>query len=122
MLSHSWCLPPDERTGWLEVDLTQSPSIPVEFNTLVLSEPIGRWKEYRQTRISHYRFLVLVRERWREVFATADGIERTAYEVNIHQIPRVRATRVRLEIRGRLTEPEPHVMEVGVYNEPEQEP
>ena len=54
-----------------------------------------------------------------ELVASVDESDREASEVHIHRIPRVSATRIKLEIRGRETEPEPHVVEVGVYNEPE---
>ncbi|KAF8573809.1 glycoside hydrolase family 29 protein [Ramaria rubella] len=122
VLSHSWCLPPNEHSGWLEVDLTtheQGPK-PVAFNTLVLTEPVGRWNNYRQSRISHYRFMALFGEKWVEIVSPnhstkAKGEDRQVYT---HRIQRVSATKVRLEVEGKETEPEPHVVEVGVYDEP----
>jgi alpha-L-fucosidase len=111
-------LPPDERVGWLEVDLTRSQSQPVHFNTLVLFEPIGRWDDYPQTRIGHYRFMALVGEGWIEVVEMTSESNGGTREVHMHRIPRMSATRMRLEIRGKETEPEPHVAELGIYNEP----
>ena len=119
VLLHSWCLPPQERVGWLEVDLTRLRSEPVDFNTLVLSEPVGRWDDYPRTRIGNYRFLALVGARWVDVVVMPGDSDKETRHVRIHRVQRVSATRVRLEIRGRETEPEPHVAEVGVYDEPD---
>ena len=39
------------------------------FNTLVLVEPIGRWKDYRESRIAGYRFECWMGGKWVEIAA-----------------------------------------------------
>jgi alpha-L-fucosidase len=112
---NSWYLLPPRTEGWIEVDLrrpaaTGAGSV-VSFNTLVFAEPIGRWKDYPATRIARYRFEAWDGAAWREL---ASGEE--ADPVRIRTIPRTGAAKVRLTIWR--TGAEPHLTEIGVYDEP----
>ncbi|KIJ43877.1 glycoside hydrolase family 29 protein [Sphaerobolus stellatus SS14] len=114
VLSHSWTLPPNEHSGWLEIDLPQNPS----FNTIVLFEPVGRWKNYSETRISSYRFTALIEGSWKEIVPKSRVTKDEENRIHIHQIRPISASRIRLEIDGKLSLPEPHVADIGIYNEP----
>jgi alpha-L-fucosidase len=105
--SSSFYLPEGARDGWIEVALPAGTA----FNTLVLVEPVGRWKDYTESRIGRYRF-----ERWDAgawVTLAAGGVPA---RVQIHQVPRTGATRVRLALEARHDTP--HVAEIGIYDEP----
>jgi alpha-L-fucosidase len=99
--------PEGRRSGWLEIELANVK----EFNTLVLVEPVGSSEEYKESRISRYRF-----QRWSggEWLDLAAG--NAPARVQIHRIPRVSAQKVRLLIDG--SREVPHIAEIGVYNEP----
>jgi alpha-L-fucosidase len=110
----SWYLPENRAEGWIDVDLKglaaaagRSPA----FNTLVLAEPVGRWKDYPATRIARYRFDAWDGAVWREL---ASGDEPDP--VRIRTIPRTRADRVRLTVW--TAAPQPHLSEIGLYDEP----
>lgn len=49
--SSSFYLPAGQRSGWIEVTFDRERA----FNTLVLVEPVGRWKDYTESRIAGYR-------------------------------------------------------------------
>lgn len=100
-------LPEGKKTGWIEVTFERERS----FNTLVLVEPIGRWKDYAESRIASYRFECLKAGKWVEI---AGGQVPT--RVQIHHVPRMMSTRVRLTLVARHDTP--HVTEMGVYDEP----
>lgn len=109
--SSSFNLPESARTGWIEVTLDRDRA----FNTLVLVEPVGRWKDYAESRIGGYRFECWSGGRWVEL---ASG--KVPARVQIHEIPRRSARRIRLVIDARHDTP--HVTEIGIYNEPERRP
>jgi alpha-L-fucosidase len=81
------------------------------FNTLVLVEPVGRWPDYTESRIASYRFQRWSGEGWVEL---AGG--QVPARVQIHQVPRVLAQRIRLQLEARGDTP--HLAEIGVYDEP----
>jgi len=99
--------PVGQRTGWLQIELANAK----EFNTLVLVEPVGVSEEYKESRISRYRF-----QRW----SGGDWLDLAAgnspSRVQIHRIPRVSAQKVRLLIDA--SREMPHIAEIGIYNEP----
>ncbi len=87
---NSWYVPSGRNEGWLEVDLGgQSNS----FNTIVISEPVGRWKDYPVTRIEGYRVDAWDGKGWYELVKGKD-----ARPVRIHTIPRTAAAKVRFVI------------------------
>jgi alpha-L-fucosidase len=81
------------------------------FNTLVLVEPVGRWKDYPASRIASYRFQYWSGRTWVEI---ASG--QVPARVQIHQVPRVVAQRIRLDLEAR--QDTPHLSEFGIYDEP----
>ena len=99
---------PDEgqTSGWLEVDLYK----PESFNVVSLVEPVGRWKDYAQSRIQSYRFQHWDGARW---VTLVEGGKPSS--TTIHRIARVTAQRVRLEFA--CGESQPHIAEIGVYSE-----
>ena len=102
----SWCLDDGQREGWIEVRLDGVRS----FNTLVLVEPVGR-EDYSVSRIASYRFQRWTGSEW--VDLAAGGMPAT---VQVHEIPRVKAERVRLVFSASADSP--HIADLGVYNEP----
>lgn len=105
--SSTFYLPEGARSGWLEVAFARE----TLFNTLVLVEPVGRWKDYSESRIASYRFQRWSGGGWVDLAAGA-----TPARVQMHRVPRVSAQRVRLLLEAwRDT---PHVAEFGVYDEP----
>ncbi len=104
---NSWCPEIGFSDGWLEVTFAE----PVEFNTLALVEPVGRWGDYAKSRIDAYEFLVPEGDGWRRVVAGEHP-----HEVQMHSVAPTRAEKLRLEIKGNRDTP--HIAEVGVYNEP----
>ena len=105
--SSSFYLPEGERTGWIEVQFERERT----FNTLVLVEPVGKWKDYSDSRIASYRFECWIGGTWVEVAAG-----QVPARVQIHQVARVTSQRVRLHLVARHDTP--HVTEIGVYDEP----
>jgi alpha-L-fucosidase len=105
--SSSFYLPEGKQSGWIEVTFDRERA----FNTLVLVEPVGRWKDYAESRIASYRF-----ERWTGGAWVEMAAGHTPARVQIHQVSRVRAQRVRLALTARRDTP--HVTEIGVYDEP----
>jgi alpha-L-fucosidase len=103
----SWSLPGEDTDGWLEVELHPG----ISFNTLVLSEPIGSGHDYKASRIGKYKFQASDGGAWREL-AAGDG----GNPVRMHTIPRTTAAKIRLVLSVKT--PEPHVSEIGVYDEP----
>jgi alpha-L-fucosidase len=103
----SWNLDEGLKSGWLEVDLTRQQS----FNVLSLVEPVGRWKDYSESRIRSYKF-----ERWdgHNWVTIAEG--ETPSSVTIQRIGRVSSARVRLAFEA--AHDTPHIADIGVYDEP----
>ena len=106
---NSWYLPEGEKEGWLEIDLAPGTT----FNTLTLAEPIGRWRDYRKTRLARYRFEALdgATGQWRELIAA-----NSTDPVRIHKITPTNATKLRITLWPSADTP--HISEVGIYNEP----
>jgi len=102
----TWYLPEDQKSGWLEVDLGGK-----EVNTLILAEPIGKWKDYDKNRIKSFKWQSLERGSWVTI---AEG--NNPNHVQINQIPRTKITKLRLTIEP--NSPTPHISEIGAYNEP----
>lgn len=103
----SFYLPEGKRSGWIEIQFDRARA----FNTLVLVEPVAKWKDYAESRIASYRFECWVGGKWVEI-ATGQVPAR----VQIHQVRRVTAQRVRLQLEARHDTP--HIAEIGVYDEP----
>jgi alpha-L-fucosidase len=103
----SWYLDERQTSGWLEVDLGKLES----FNVVSLVEPVGRWDDYSQSRIRSYRFQYWNGGKWPTL---AEG--EIPAPATIHRIPRVSSQRVRLQLES--SREEPHIAEIGVYNEP----
>jgi alpha-L-fucosidase len=103
----SFHLPEGQRSGWIEVTFERERA----FNTLVLVEPVGRWKDYTESRIASYRFECWLGGKWVEIAAG-----QVPTRVQIHQVTRVTSQRVRLALVARHDTP--HVAEIGVYDEP----
>jgi len=99
---------PDEglNSGWLEVDLIRHRSI----NVVSFVEPVGRWNDYQQSRITRYRFECLEGNRW---ITLVQGD--TPVPTFIHRIPRVTTQRIRLSFESNGDTP--HIAEIGVYDE-----
>ena len=106
----SWHLDAGQTSGWLEVDLRKQES----FNILSLVEPVGRRDDYPSSRIRSYQFQHWNGERWITLVSGA-----TPAPTAIHRIPRVSSQRVRLLIES--SKEMPHIAEIGVYDEPDQE-
>jgi len=100
----SWC--PEGQDGWLEISFRR----PVEFNTLVLVEPVGRG-EYKESRIKSYRFQKWEGNAWVDV-----ALGGTPSRVQIHTVPRTKTSKLRLSFEGK--QDNPHIADIGVYNEP----
>jgi alpha-L-fucosidase len=105
--SSSFYLPQGQKSGWIEVTFARERA----FNTLVLVEPVGRFRDYNESRIASYRFECWTGGKWVEIAAG-----QVPARVQIHQVPRVTATRVRLSLVARHDTP--HISEIGVHNEP----
>jgi len=96
----------DEKpSGWLEITFKK----PTEFNLLTLVEPVGRWDDYKKSRIKSYRFQKWDGNEWVEIASGG-----TPSRVQMHAIAKTKATKVRLEIEGDGF----HIADFGVYNEP----
>lgn len=105
--SNSWYLPSGMTEGWLEVHLPQETT----FNTLVLVEPVGRWKDYAESRIKSYRFQRWDNGKWIEIVGG-----KSPKSVQVHRVSPVKATRIRLAFEAAAETP--HISDIGVYNEP----
>ena len=111
MFASSFYVPEGQRTGWVEVTLDR----PRSFNTLVLVEPVGRWKDYPASRIASYRFQHWSGDTWVDL---ASG--QVPARVQIHEVSRVVAQRIRLSLEAR--QDSPHLAEIGIYDEPPRTP
>jgi alpha-L-fucosidase len=107
----SFYLPEGQRRGWVEVTLNRARP----FNTLALVEPVGRWKDYPVSRIGSYRFQHWSGGAWVDL---ASG--QVPARVQVHEVPRVVAQRVRLSLEAR--QDMPHLTEIGIYDEPPRTP
>ncbi len=105
--SSSFYLPEGAQSGWIEVTFDRERA----FNTLVLVEPVGRWKDYGASRIASYRFDCWIGGTWVEIVTG-----QVPARVQIHQVSRLRSQRVRLALVARHDTP--HVTEIGIYDEP----
>ena len=92
---------------WLQVDLKKQQS----FNVVSLVEPIGRWEDYKESRIQSYKFQYWNGVDWKTM--VEGGVPAS---VVIHRVPRVMAAQVRLSIEARRDEP--HIADIGIYDEP----
>lgn len=102
---HSTWRPDGKATGWLEITFKKA----TEFNLLTLVEPVGRWNDYKQSRIKAYKFEAWDGKKWTEL---ASGT--TPSRVQMHPIPRTKTTKVRLMLEGDGF----HIADFGIYNEP----
>ena len=103
----SWNLDDGVTSGWLQVDLKKQQS----FNVVSLVEPVGRWENYKESRIKSYKFQRSSGSGWTTL---VEGNVPAA--VTIHRIPRVTASQLRLVIEASADTP--HIAEIGVYDEP----
>lgn len=103
----SWCTDYGQESGYIEVELSPG----TKFNTLALVEPVGKWKDYQESRIKSYKF-----ERWNgtDWITMAEG--GVPVQAQLHSIRVVAADRIRLLIQA--SRDTPHVAEIGVYYEP----
>ncbi|RYG43611.1 alpha-L-fucosidase [bacterium] len=104
---NSWYLPEGDTEGWLEISFKKA----VAFNTLVFVEPVGRFNDYRASRLAGYRFQIWDGKEWKEV---ASG--KTPQTVQIHTVSRQTTSKLRLLIEAKSDTP--HISEIGVYDEP----
>ena len=104
----SWYMDKGLTSGWLEVDLMREET----FNIVSFVEPVGRWDDYKDSRIKKYRFQRWDGDGW--VDLAVGGIPAP---VAIHSIARTSARRVRLVFES--SRDTPHITEIGVYDEPE---
>jgi len=100
---------PDEglTSAWLQVDLKREQS----FNVVSLVEPVGRWDDYKESRIKSYKFQYWNGADWATM---AEG--GVPASVVIHRVPRQTASQVRLVIEARREQP--HIADIGIYSEP----
>ena len=103
----TWNLVDGLKEGWLEVELPKGTS----FNTLALVEPVGRWDDYKESRIASYKFQKFDKGGWVDL---ASGTNPTP--VRLHSISTTKAERVRVSIVAKVDSP--HISEVGIYLEP----
>jgi len=96
-----------ELNGWLEIDFKK----PVQFNRVVLVEPVSPVSDYPASRIKAYRFEYWNGTAWKEI-AKGGAPQR----VQIHAFPSTSARRLRLTIDA--SSEDPGVAEIGVYLEP----
>jgi alpha-L-fucosidase len=104
---NSWYLPAPHKMGWLEIDLPPGAT----FNTVVLAEPIGRWRDYHQSRIARCRFEAWDGAAWHEL-----AVSTSTDPVRITTVPSTTASKLRITLWPSAENP--HVSEIGVYNEP----
>lgn len=104
----SWYPDEGQTVAWLEVDLKEQQS----FNVVSLIEPVGREKDYPQSRIRSYRFQHWNGEGWITLVNC-----RTPAATTIHRVSRVVSRRMRLLLES--SNEMPHIAEIGVYDEPD---
>ncbi len=105
---HSSWYPENQTNAWLEVDLMRHE----RFNTLSIVESVGAWNDYQQTRIRSYRFEALVGSDWVPLVSGGSPAPTT-----ILRLPKpITAKKLRLSFEA--LSPEPHIAEVGIFNEP----
>ena len=83
----SFYLPAGARDGWIEIEFDRERG----FNTLVLVEPVGKWKDYPESRIASHQFESWQGGRWMTMATGA-----VPSPAQIHQVARVSTRRVRL--------------------------
>lgn len=103
----SWYPDEGQTSGWLEVDLGKQQS----FNVVSFVEPVGRWEDYRQSRIKSYTF-----ERWDGARWVTLAEGESPAPTTIRRIDRVSAQKVRLKFE--CSQDSPHIADFGVYDEP----
>jgi alpha-L-fucosidase len=104
----SWYPDKGQASSWLELDLKQ----PERFNVFSLVEPVGREHDYPESRIRRYSF-----EHWNGTnWVTLTGGDKPA-PTTIHRIPRLSSQRIRLLLES--SQEQPHIAEIGVYDEPD---
>jgi alpha-L-fucosidase len=103
----SWCPEYGHKDGWLEVALETGRAL----NTLIFVEPVGRWNDYKESRIQAYAWQRWNGQDWVDIVRGG-----TPSRVQIHTIPRLKTDRVRLVLEGR--QEMPHIAELGLYDEP----
>lgn len=103
----TWHMDDGVESGWLEITFKHM----IEFNTLVLVEPVGHWDDYASSRIKAYRFQKWDGGAWVDI-ASGDEPSR----VQIHAIPRTVSAKVRVVIEAGAKGP--HISEIGIYSEP----
>ncbi|KIY68196.1 glycoside hydrolase family 29 protein [Cylindrobasidium torrendii FP15055 ss-10] len=123
--STTWYSPIGQKTAWLEIVFPK----PTAFNRVVLTEPIGRFPDYHETRIGKYRWEALVRVK--HGHSDADAAHHKYKWIKVasgtslgpgvvpHWVERTVATRVRYSFDVKIDTA--HVVEVGVYDEPGRE-
>lgn len=96
-----------QTTAWLEVSFPKETAI----NTLVFVEPVGRWNDYKVSRIKNYKFELFSDGVWKNV-AMGD----VPREVQIHGVRKTLASKMRLSFEASADTP--HIAEIGAYFEP----
>ncbi|MBB6143108.1 alpha-L-fucosidase [Silvibacterium bohemicum] len=105
---HSSWYAEKQTSCWLEVDLVR----PERFNTLSLIEPVAALDNYQQSRIRNYRFEALIGSDWAPLASGG-----TPAPTTILRLPKpIVASKLRLTIEA--STPEPHIADIGIYNEP----
>lgn len=105
--SSTWYLESGHESGWLEVSFSK----PTSFNLLTLVEPVGKFDDYKKSRIKLYKFESWNGSEWVEL---ASG--KVPSRVQMHAIKPTKTTKVRLTIVA--SQDTPHIADVGVYLEP----
>lgn len=104
---NSWCPEYGQKDGWLEVTLDRERT----FNVLTLVEPVGRFDDYKTSRIAEYAFQRWDGSKWVDIVRG-----KTPKRVQMHAIPATKASKVRVVLTGNRDMP--HISEIGIYNEP----
>ena len=102
----SWNLDTGLTSGWLRVEFPK----PQSFNVLSLVEPVGRWDDYKESRIKSYKFQQWNGQDW---ITLIEGVVPAA--TTIRRVPRVTSSQVRVMIEA--SRDEPHIAEIGIYDE-----
>lgn len=108
---NSWHLPDGRTEGWIEMELDPARST---FNTVTIVEPLGRWRDYRETRIASYAIEAWNGTAWREIARGTDP-----GPVRIVRLERTTAAKVRLTVTNAPGTPGAHLSECGLYDEPD---
>jgi alpha-L-fucosidase len=77
-----------------------------------LIEPVGAWTDYQQSRIRSYRFEAFVGSDWVVLVSGGSPSPTTILRLT----KPITAKKLRLIFEA--LSPEPHIAEVGIYNEP----